>query len=413
MKLINKISQYFFISSILVFIIITGGLYFLIEFTIARETDEQLINLSKIASKELQRNNIASFPPYVEISKISANEFHESSFSDVLIDTNDEEDEPFRELISYTTVKGDKYKIVSRISLLENEDLFYSILAVSITAIFMFLLILYILNKTISQSILHDFYNTINKLDKFSVLNDVEFNVSNSDIIEFDQLNKSIELLTSKAKKDYRNLKEFSEELNHEIQTPIAVVKSKLENIIQSKNLSKEILDGLEVASRNLYKLERLNKSILLLNKLEHNDIFEISDVNLSKEIRNVIEINNDFLVVKNISLKLKLEDDVFFKANYSLINILLNNLLSNAIKHNISDGLINVELNKSMLKISNTGLKPKADTKKYFARFFKESNSGESIGLGLTIVNKICEQNNIDIKYTFEDNLHQLSLSF
>jgi signal transduction histidine kinase len=393
--------------------IICSGLYFIIEFTISGETDEQLTNITKIALQELQNNNYVNFPPYVEISKVTNNEGVYNRFDNVHLNTIDEENEPFREYISFENVNGDQYKIVSRISLLEKEDLILSIFGVSLLTIFLFVLILYILNKTISQSILKDFYNTLDKLKVFSIKNKNEFKLNNSQIVEFEELNRSIILLTTQAQLDYQNLKEFTEELNHEIQTPIAIIKSKIENILQNNSLSKEVLIGIEAANRNLYKLERINKAILLLNKLENKKLFEISEIFLAKEIRNVVENYSEILESKNISVKLQLNDKFTIKANVSLINILLSNLVSNAIKHNNLNGSITVTLNEGKLAFSNTGNKPEVDTNRYFARFYKESNSAESVGLGLTIVKKICDQNNISIDYYFNNNLHQLTLLF
>jgi signal transduction histidine kinase len=416
MKLINKISRYFFLSSIVVFVIISVGLYLIIQYAFTDETDEQLLNISKKVVQELQNDKAVSFTPFVEIISANPNELIKNTFNTVLIKSEGEDDddgEPFRELTSIVKVKGNQYKIITRISLLEKEDLIFSISIITITAVFIFFLILYILNKNISQSILKDFYITLNKLENFSIKSDKEFSLAKSDINEFEQLNRSIFGLTEKAKKEYRGLKEFSEELNHEIQTPIAVVKSKLENILQSSNLNEETISGLDVASRNLNKLERINKSILLLNKLDYSDLFDISEINLSKEIKNILDNYDDFISSKGLTLNLSLKDDVIIKGNLSLINILLSNLLSNSIKHNLKGGDINIKLTENKLYVSNSGQKPISDEQKYFERFIKGSNLPDSVGLGLTIAKKICEHSNIDVNYTFDQNMHNLVLTF
>ncbi|HRN26145.1 MAG TPA: HAMP domain-containing sensor histidine kinase [Ignavibacteriaceae bacterium] len=413
MKLINKISRYFFLSSIVVFIIISIGLYLIIQYAFIDETDEQLLNISKKVIQELQNGKAVSFAPFVEITSVNTNEVMANEFKSVLIKSEDEDGEPFRELTSFVVVKGNQYKIITRISLLEKDDLILSISLVTIATVFIFFLFLYILNKTISQNILKDFYSTINKLEKFSVKSDMEFSLTKSDINEFEQLNKSILNLTEKAKKEYHGLKEFSEELNHEIQTPIAVVKSKLENILQNSSLNEQSISGLDIAIRNLNKLERINKSILLLNKLEHKGLFDVADINLTKEIKNVIETYKDFISSKSITINLSLKENVVLKANQSLINILLSNLLSNSIKHNFLKGTIIIDLNDTELTFTNTGVKPKYDTQKYFDRFYKESNSPESVGLGLSIVKKICDLYGIEINNNFKDNLHSIVLKF
>lgn len=413
MKLINKISRYFLFSSILVFIIVSVGLYFVIENTITEETNEQLISISKKARQELKNGKAISFSPFLEI--ISTDQVIDKiEFKDILIKSNEEDDgEPFRQLTTFANMNGKNYKIIVRISLIEKEDMFFSILTLTLTAIFFFILILYLTNKTISKNILKDFYDTLKKLKNFSLKSDEELQLTGSGIEEFDQLNKSLLFLAKRAKSEYRSLKEFSEEMNHEIQTPIAVIKSKLEILLQSSNLDEDNLSLLDSAIRNLSKFERINKSILLLNKLEHKDLFESAEINLAEEIQNVVTDFTDSIVSKNLTMNVLVEHGVVIKANQSLMSILLSNLLSNAIKHNFQDGTINIELKETELIISNTGQIPKGNTEKFFARFYKESASTESVGLGLTIVKKICDLYRIEIRNNFSDDLHSIILKF
>ena len=291
--------------------------------------------------------------------------------------------------------------------------MFFSIFFVTIGAVFLFLIILFLINKYSSQKVLKDFYSTLEILENFSLADNNKLELNRSKIIEFTKLNEAVEKLSEKAKGEYRSLKEFTEESNHELQTPVAVIKSKLEMLLQSENVKEEELSLINAAINNLNKLERINKSILLLNKLEHKGLFDASDINLTKEIKNVIETYKDFISSKNITLNLSLKENVVFKANQSLTNILLSNLLSNSIKHNIPKGTIIIDLNDTELTFTNTGIKPKNDTQKYFDRFYKESNSPESVGLGLSIVKKICDLYGIEINNNFKDNLHSIILKF
>lgn len=414
MKLINKISRYFLLSSIMIFIIVSAGLYFVVERAISEETDEQLINIMNKAVQEIKNGNAVNFPPFIEISSASQTDATRDEFKDILINSKEENDgEPFRQLTSFVDVNGNEFKVVARISLIEKVDMLFSILLVSITAFFLFVLVMYFINKAGSKKILKDFYNTLRKLENFSLKNNERLSFNKTEIEEFENLNQSLLFLADKAISEYRSLKEFTEELNHEIQTPIAVIKSKLELLLQSNNLGEENLSVLDTTLKNLGKLERINKSILLLNKLEHKDLFVSTEINLAAEIRNVISTYTDFITPKNLSVNLSLDDNVILSMNLSLLNILFGNLISNAIKHNIQSGLINIELKNDGVVITNTGLKPKGDTEKFFTRFYKESESSESVGLGLAIVKKICDLYLIEIKNDFANNLHQIKLNF
>lgn len=413
MKLINKISRFFLYSSIVIFIIVSTGLYFVIGTAISDETDEQLVNISRKVVHEIRNGKAVSFPPFVEIISVDQSS-KKNEFKDVLIKSIEEDEgEPFRQLTSFVKMDGRNYKIITRISLIEKEEMLFSIITVTLAAVFFLVLILYFTNKTVSKKILKDFYDTLKKLENFSLKNDDGLNLTKSKIEEFEQLNKSLLFLSERAKREYQSLKEFSEETNHELQTPIAVVKSKLELLLQCSDLSEDNFSALAVSLKSLNKLERINKSILLLNKLEHTDLFEKTEINISEEIKNIVTDYNDFITSRNITINVLLGDGILVKANQSLINILFGNLISNAIKHNIQNGTINIELKEDKLFISNTGLKPKGKTDKFFERFYKESDSSEAVGLGLTIVKKICDLYKIGISYQFIYELHTLALNF
>lgn len=413
MKLINKISRYFLLSSILVFIFVSVGLYFVIENAITDETDEQLLNISQKVIRELKTGKAVGFSPFVEIIPFDQ-AAERNEFKDVLIKSNeDEDDEPFRQLTSFTNVNGKLYKVIARISLIEKEDMLSSILTVVLISFLLFVFVLYLANKKVSKNILKDFYDTLKKLEGFSIKSDEALLLSDTNIEEFNQLNKSVLFLSQRAKNEYRSLKEFSEEMNHEIQTPLAVIKSKLEILLQSINLDEDNLSLLDSAIRNLSKFERINKSILLLNKLEHKDLFESVELNLKDELTIVVDEYSDAMASKNLSVNFLQKSDIIISANQSLINILLSNLVSNAIKHNIPNGKIDISLKKSELIISNTGQIPKGGTDKFFERFYKESVSNESVGLGLTIVKKICDLYNISISNNFSADIHTVIMEF
>lgn len=414
MKLINKISLFFLYASIPIIIIVSIGLYFVIENTVTNETDEQLINISKKVEEELKSAKTISFSPFVEVSVIDNTESPKYKFENILLTSHDDDEgELFRQLTSYAKVNGINYKIITRVSLIEKEDMLFTIINITIGAIFLLVLIMYFANKIISKKILSDFYDTLKKLENFSLKNDDKLTLINSKIEEFEQLNNSLLYLAEKAKSEYRSLKEFSEELNHEIQTPISVLKSKLEMLLQSNNITEENLALLEASLKNLNKLERINKSILLLNKLEHKDLFESTQLNLSAEIKNVLNDYNDFISSKNLTLSQNLYEHFTITANHSLINILVNNLISNAIKHNVNNGEIKIELKNNELIISNSIQPSKKNPEKYFERFYKESNSTESVGLGLTIAKKICDLYGLTISNQIQDNVYSVKVKF
>jgi signal transduction histidine kinase len=98
---------------------------------------------------------------------------------------------------------------------------------------------------------------------------------------------------------------------------------------------------------------------------------------------------------------------------NEDLLDVLLTNLITNAIRYNVQGGIMVVSLTENLLRISNTGLPLQLSPDRLFDRFEKNDKSGDSPGLGLTIVKQICELNNCQIRYLTEDNFHILEIYF
>jgi signal transduction histidine kinase len=413
MKLINKISVNFLISAFIVFISISLFLYLAVEKTLKDETDEQLINTYHKIAEQLNKGEKISFPPFVEIIPVSGINFS-PGFKDVYLNSNgDDSDEPFRQYSSIINISGDNYILIVRSSVIEKEDMLYTIIGITIAAFFIFLIIIIIANKVVSQKVFKDFYKTIDELDNFSISENKPLTFNNTNITEFKKLNNAIEKLSAKAIREYKSLREFTEETNHEIQTPLAIAKSNLEILLQNEKLTENDLIQVNTALINLNRLERVNKSILLLNKLEHKNLFDNAQLIVEDEIKNVLLNFSDFITSKNLIVETKFADKISINANQSLINILFSNLISNAIKHNNAGGNIFIELKDDRLILSNSAVKQNYNTSKFFNRFYKESPLSDSVGLGLTIAKKICDLYNFDLSIDWRDKLIITSLYF
>jgi signal transduction histidine kinase len=377
------------------------------------EIDDQLKNSEAEIVQKLKKDNSINFPPFVEIKKLNSGHSDQTEITDTSIYMYyEDEEQPFRQLISYKKINGNSYKIIIRISLIEKDELFISLLIIlaGITAIFSFLLL--IVNRKSTKEIFSSFYANLSKLKEFKVSDNSSIQFEQSEIDEFKDLNQSLTELTDSAKNDYNSLKQFTEEMNHEIQTPLAVVKSKLELLLQFEN-DKNKLETLNSAQKHTLKLEKVSKLILLLNKLDHKDLFESEEENISEEIRSILNIYEESIYSKNIKLNLSINNPLVVKINHGLLNILLNNLISNSVRHNVRDGFISIGLKSGELLIENSTEKNNAKSSDYFKRFFKKSVSDNSIGLGLTIVEKICSLYKIDMIHDHRDKVFTIKLMF
>nr|WP_234047684.1 HAMP domain-containing sensor histidine kinase [Chryseobacterium paridis] len=218
--------------------------------------------------------------------------------------------------------------------------------------------------------------------------------------------------MTDKAIEDYTSVKEFSENASHEVQTPLAIIQSKIELLAETEINGKQAALLTDIQN-SIDKLSRINRSLILLTKLNNHEFLTEEKLKFCKVEKEVIQAYSDHLALKNITLNRHCEKDVFVKIHPALAEILLNNLLSNAIRHNLKNGKIEIKLTSKFFQISNTGLPPDIPTQELFKRFKKSNQSTESIGLGLSIVQQICDVNTFPVHYDFADGWHSITVYF
>jgi signal transduction histidine kinase len=319
----------------------------------------------------------------------------------------------YRQLQFPITVKGNLYKIEVRKSQEETEDLVQLILKISMAVVIILLVTLFIINRFVLNKLWKPFNTTLDQIKEFNISGTKAVKLSATTISEFKELNTAVTTMTSKAIRDYNEIKSFTENASHEIQTPLAIISSKLELLSQSNNLQEEQMNAIQSISETTNRLSRLNQSLLLLTKIDNKQFKKSGQVNVSVIIEHVLNNYEELIQAKEIVLKKEIQQNIEVTMNETLAEILIINLLANAIKHNLENGTIEILLNQNRLIVSNTGKAPSVEPAAYFERFKKGSDSSDSLGLGLSIVLKICESYNFSINYHYAEMLHKITISF
>ncbi|MCI0751085.1 MAG: HAMP domain-containing histidine kinase, partial [Flammeovirgaceae bacterium] len=256
------------------------------------------------------------------------------------------------------------------------------------------------------------FYNTLNQLKAYELDKSELIQPEKTNIIEFDDLNKTVSHLTDRNRKVYLEQKEFIENASHELQTPLSIFQSKLDNLMQLPGLTEAgaatILDLEETAQR----MARLNKNLLLLSKIDNDQFNEVEEIDLSVLAKKLLSNLQPMADVDNISIQTSI-NPLSIKANSTLLEVLLTNLFHNAIRHTNPKGEVNVQITGRVLTVSNTGSPLKMSPDKMFERFSKEGNGENSSGLGLAIVKKVCDTCRYEIVYNFQNEVHIFSVTF
>ncbi|RFZ82661.1 sensor histidine kinase [Mucilaginibacter terrenus] len=332
-------------------------------------------------------------------------------FLDTTYHDSDEKDlEAGRALISSVVVAGRNYRVLVTQSKVETEDLIQIIFLITIGVIVALLAILLILNRVILKSIWKPFYKILLQLKDFSLANHASIYSTPSNIDEFAELDQAVISMADRVKSDYQNLKVFTENASHELMTPISIINSKLDTLVQTDEFTDRQSKLLNDIYGTVSRLTRLNKSMLLLAKIENGLIHDQSDVNLKAVLEEALYQHEELVEQLNIRLTINMHDKTV-QANKSLMEIMCNNLLSNAIRHNHQNGELSVYLSQDKLIINNTG-KGSFDFKQVIKRFHK-SDGSEGIGLGLTLCKQICDNYGFTLSYQPDGKLHTFLVIF
>jgi len=421
MQLNEKIARTYLILSILIFALSGVMLYFVLTSVMNNRLDQQLLYVKEVIAKRIKYDyDIPLFEEPEELTEIENRVYPRDTiiYKDTLIFhaiegvEGAEEYEKYRQLTAYETLQGQRYKLITRNSLVRNQDFILIITLSTVIIILLLLTGLWVLNIQIAKNIWKPFYMNLDRLKTFSIQDQNPIELEPSNVEEFKELNRSIKNLTLKLHSDFNNLKEFSENASHEMQTPLAIMQSKIELLLQSAKLTKVQSEQLQSIYQAGQRLSKLNKTLLLLAKVENQQFSSKEEVSLKTIIEKQLENYEDFIINKNIKVNTDLSDKTI-STNTVLAETLISNLFSNAIKHNIQDGTIDITYIRDILIFSNTGNILQQDPQNLFNRFKKASTRKDSLGLGLAIVKKICDVNDWQISYSNEKNMHQISILF
>lgn len=419
MRLLLKATLYYLIITLIVFGV--GGVmtYDIFQKQVERETDRYLI--SRLWSLQGSIENGESASSFLS-SNLSIKEIDNSieetkyTFGDTLADHPSpriDELEPHRKLSTIQKIKDKTYKIEIFDVIVESDDIFTGVFQ-SQTRLFIILgTVLVVSSFLVSTWLFRPFNVTLQAIKNFRLNDSKDLSLGKTNTKEFKELNAILSNMIEKNKDDYKNLKEFSENASHEMQTPLAVAKGKIELLLQSKNLDQEQLQLINSSYEAIDHLSKMSRALGLLTKIENNEFTDLKEINISEKVKTSIYDFQELFELKKIEISHSLEDKVYVKSDPVLIQILIINLFQNAIRHNITNGNIKINLTKDYLKISNTGNPLKTSSETLFKRFKKDNQSGETIGLGLAIIKKICDVNNFDITYECKNDLHILHIYF
>ena len=415
-----KLSDHYNKASIVttISVLLAGGViyFFAITYLSRAQLDRDLTE--EIGEVKEYINGNRRLPTQVEFdedvttfTKTDQTAFNRRYFDTVYVNPKEKKQEAGRAVEDLITLNGQRYKVTIAVSR-EGTEYFVQIIAIITLVLMIGLLVaLFLINRYVLRGLWKPFYSVLTELKAFNISEPSDFNLQDNKVDEFAELNQAVQIMSERIKHDFQHLKHLTENASHEMMTPLAVITTKLDTLIQDETLNPahyDLINDIYIAAG---KLLRLNQTILLLVKIENNLIEGNESLRLDNLIREKLAQFQELLNTKHITVSEKLTEKEIVASKY-LVDILLNNLFSNAIRHNTPNGRQYITLTAGKLIIQNTGIPNALHAETIFDRFQKGSQS-EGTGLGLTIVKNICNLYNWEVHYYFDQSLHTFEIVF
>lgn len=230
---------------------------------------------------------------------------------------------------------------------------------------------------------------------------------------EFKEIESAVLEASKKSKQLFEEQKRFIGNASHEIQTPLAVCQNRLELLADDPSLNESQVAEIGKTIDTLSYISRLNKSLLLLSKIENQQFVEKTEIDINQLVRQTLADLSEIYEHLHIEARLTEQERLVTHMDPALTASLVTNLLKNAFVHNKEGGFVSIELKDNTLTVGNTGIEEALDAKAVFDTFYKKGDNPNSSGLGLAIVKAICNGYGYFIKYQFIDNQHFFSIRF
>jgi signal transduction histidine kinase len=397
-----------------------GLLYLTIKKVIYNQIDSSLTTETTIIEDQIElTDNIpdfeASFGHKIEVKLLNYPVRNFQSIKDTdVYDIKSDSFIPFRYIFTSGNTNQQKGFVITIFQITSEKNELLQVMGFYLfSLLFSLLLISILINYLISRNLWSPFYDSVRKATSFNIESDKPLDLPDTDVLEFNQLNDVFYYMTRKMRTDYLNLKEFSENAAHEIQTPLAVIRSKTDLLMQQKKLNRDSISLIKSINEATTRLFKLNQGLLLISKIENQIFHETKTVSLKKITMKGLDNYKEIMQLKKIKVEMDANDEALVEMNDVLAEVLISNLLSNAVRFNIDEGYIKCYIDNKYLIFTNSGPIMTTDPEDLFIRFHKNSNNPQSVGLGLSIVKKITDTYGMQITYTCNDTNHELKIQY
>jgi signal transduction histidine kinase len=419
MRLLTKTTIYIATLSLFLFFIM-GILFFQVLKNMSlSDLDHELNALKEVVNDYLERDpeQLPSGIPGIDTLVVREVPFAgtgESLMGDTLMqDPESNQFRTYRYLLYRGIFQGIPLEIKIYKSTTPADQLVEQVTLMMTIMVILFISGIFVLNRFIFANLWKDFFLALEKLKAFDTVKE-PLTLGEPDIEEFRELFKELEQMTRRLSDDYRELKEYTDHTTHELQTPLAIIKTKTELLMQSDKLGPDEMQLIHAINAGTNQLSRLNSTLALITRIENRQYPSREAISFSHLVDEHLELMQELISLRGISVKKSYPDhDMVVSMDRGLANVMLTNLLKNAIVHNRDQGSIGIRISDQQFVISNEGPPLNFDEEGLFKRFVRDTKKSGTFGLGLSLVKKICDTYGYDINYSFLEGRHVFTLRF
>lgn len=395
--------------------------YYAIIDEVVDETDDTLENYGEILMESALHDpsiletegSLMSFYKFTPISEEEGRHYRQVFYDATVYIELEDEDEPVRVMCTaFRMPDGQYYELKLMISILERDDMVEAMLWYLGALFMLFLICTSIGIQLVLKGVFRPLHRLLDWLHCIQPGKEVPPLDNPTKIREFRQLSDAALDMGNRSYKAYEEQKQFIENASHELQTPLAIVRGKVELLAESEGMTEQQMEQLDEIYATLGRAVKLNKSLLLLSRIENGQYTEMEDVSVDEILDELLPDLMDIYEHKQVRLIRKREEQPFIiRCNHSLAQILVSNLVKNSLLHNREGGELQVLTTPTSLVIKNTGDVP-LDGEKLFRRFYHGMDGKkDSTGLGLAIARSIALSSSLKLTYEWQDGMHTFRL--
>ncbi len=391
--------------------------YYAIIDEVVDETDDTLENYGEILMESALHDpsiletegSLMSFYKFTPISEEEGRHYRQVFYDATVYIELEDEDEPVRVMCTaFRMPDGQYYELKLMISILERDDMVEAMLWYLGALFLLFLICTSIGIQLVLKGVFRPLHRLLDWLHCIQPGKEVPPLDNPTKIREFRQLSDAALDMGNRSYKAYEEQKQFIENASHELQTPLAIVRGKVELLAESEGMTEQQ----DEIYATLGRAVKLNKSLLLLSRIENGQYTEMEDVSVDEILDELLPDLMDIYEHKQVRLIRKREEQPFIiRCNHSLAQILVSNLVKNSLLHNREGGELQVLTTPTSLVIKNTGDVP-LDGEKLFRRFYHGMDGKkDSTGLGLAIARSIALSSLLKLTYEWQNGMHAFRL--